>query len=111
MRGETVTVIRRPAGYDPHGTPVEGPTLEFDVKRCALAPRTTAREGEVHDYDHDGLIVGARLFAPAGVDIRHTDEVRARGEVYQVEGDPGRWASPYSSRRPGQVVTLRRTEG
>lgn len=108
---ETVTVIRRPVGYDPYGDPPPGPTVEIEVDGCAVAPRTSAREGEYHTYDRDALVAGLRIFTPADADIRYTDQVRVRGEVYEVEGEPAPWSSPYSGRQPGRVVMLRRSQG
>ena len=111
MRGETVTLVRLPAGFDPHGEPVEGPVEHIPVHRCAVAPRTTAQEGEIIDYGREGLVTAAQVFMPVDVDVRYTDQVIARGIRYDVEGQPAGWESPYSSRRPGQVVILRRAEG
>lgn len=111
MKGETVILVRLPAGFDPYGDPVEGPVEHIPVARCAVAPRTTALEGETVDYGREGLVSGVRLFMPIDVDVRHTDQIIARSVRYDIEGQPGRWESPYSTRRPGQVIILRRAEG
>jgi hypothetical protein len=111
VRGETVTLVRLPAGFDPYGAPVEGPVEHIPVAGCAVAPRNTALEGETVDYGREGLITGTQVFMPLHVEVRHTDQIVARGVRYDVEGRPGRWESPYSRRRPGQVIILRRAEG
>lgn len=115
MRGRTVVRVRRlPGGTDPYGDPVEGTEDRLEISRCAVAPRRTSTEGErqyAGRFTRDGLVIGLDLFAPYDADITHDDQIEIDGVLYDVEGEPGRWESPYTGRRPGLVVELRRAEG
>jgi hypothetical protein len=98
MDTETVTVLR-PGGRDDFGDPLPG--TEHAIAGCLFAPRGSS---ESSDFANT-VITGAQLFAPAGADIRATDQVRIRGVVYDVEGDVGDWGAA------GVQVALQRGTG
>lgn len=110
ITGETVTVLRAGPGTDRYGDPVKDWTdpTRIDIDGCALAPTATdedrgaGREGVTDSWD---------LFCPPGADITAVDRVEARGQVYEVDGQPAAWASPYGGTTGGIQVTLRRVEG
>lgn len=106
--GETVTVLR--AGdptQDPYGNDVPGPDTETDYDGCAVWPRVSSEDVQARDQVIDGLYV---LF-PAGADVLATDRVRARGQVYLVDGEPGLYESPLTGTALGPQVSLTRIAG
>lgn len=103
--GETVTVTR-PGAETRYGDPTPG--TMHTVHGCVFAPRESA---ELHEQ-RNTVIVGVTMSAPAGSDIRATDEiVRAGGTRYQVEGEPGGGMSPFTGRAARVRVALRRVSG
>lgn len=70
---------------------------EVDVEGCIVWPAASREEGkgwiQISGYD---------FLAPAGSDIRATDEVQVRGDWYHVEGVPGDFG------RKGLMVNVRR---
>ena len=94
MRREKVTVIR-PIRVDKYRDPSEEPAPEHDVARCKVWPRSSLEEGK-------GWITldGLNVLMPAGADVKSGDQVRVRGDVYNVEGRPADYG------RPGVLVTL-----
>ncbi len=87
--GQTETVTRiRPPGKDTFGDPLPGSDAEFDVEGCLFAPGpSTENLTGANQVDAD-----ATVYMPEGTDIRATDQVRARGDLYEVAGKPGVWA-------------------
>ena len=75
--------------------------------------RPTAGTGSQEDTGggREGVVDAWDLFCPAGADLAATDRVEVRGDVYEVDGQPAVWTSPYGSGRGGMQVTLRRVEG
>lgn len=100
MRGTTVTIRR--AVRDRSGDRVNETTHE--VTSCIIAPRSTS-EGDERGV---GLIVGYTLYAPYDADIQFDDRVEFASEVWDVQGQPFKWASPYSGKRSGLQVELRK---
>ncbi len=96
---ETVTVIR-PAARNQLGDET-GPPTEFDLPGCLFAPGAS-REGGLgsEQVETDGVI-----YAPPDVDVRATDRVRIRGQVYGVVGQPQVWG------RTGTVIPVRSIVG
>ncbi|WP_329520511.1 hypothetical protein [Spirillospora sp. NBC_01491] len=104
--GESITRIRlTPGGRDAYGDPLGDIKDRLDITPCALAPR---QSGEQIGDGRYAVTSGMDLYAPAGADILPSDRIEARGVVYEVDGEPGDWVSPYTSRRPGLVVPLTR---
>jgi hypothetical protein len=109
MIGETVTILRAGAPTtDRYGNEVPGADVRIDVQGCAVAPR---QEGDVSDGGRQGVIVGTTVYFPPGTDVRSTDRLEVRGEVHTIEGDPGRWVSPFSGSEWGVECATRRVEG
>ena len=108
--GETVTIVRAPVGAtDDYGNPVddwEGASQTV-VTECALAPRSEPESG---GPDNPAVLIGFQLYAPPGTDIRPTDRVLARGEVFEVDGISAQWANPFTGTDFGVEVALRRSE-
>lgn len=109
--GETVVRVRRtPGGWDEYGDPIPGTESRDDIDGVAVTFRR-AVTGDVNDRGREGVIVGLTLYLPAGVDVLHTDQFEVRGALYDVDGEPAVWRSPFTGWRPGVEVALRRAEG
>lgn len=80
----------------------------FQVGGCIFAPRSTSE-----DNDRSTTVeTKAELYAPAYAGIEASDEVEFEdGTVYQVDGRPERWESPWGPWNPPDVVTLKRKTG
>ncbi|MYY79788.1 hypothetical protein GT044_00590 [Streptomyces sp. SID335] len=101
--GETVVRLRRgpSPGRDPRGQPIPGPLVETPVTGCVVAPRqSTPQVGGDEQQARDTVIVGFTVYAPAGSDWRTTDQVRIRGELCEITGEPGDWGrNPFTGTR------------
>lgn len=113
-RSVTITVLPRAAGTDENGDPV-APDEEDEghtIRRCAVAPRASSDNAT---RGRDGILVGASLYAPADADLLRTDRLTIGHPgfpgVWEIEGEIGVWGSPFTSRRSGIEVALRRAEG
>jgi hypothetical protein len=51
----------------------------------------------------DTVIVGWTVYAPPGTDIRTTDQVRIRGTLCGITGEPGNWGRNPLSGSAGPV--------
>lgn len=97
---ETFTVIR-PPGRDVYGDPLTGSTTEFELPGCLFAPGPSREVGfAANMVDTDGTV-----YAPPGSDVRATDQMRIRGDLYKVVGQPQVWGSS------GVVIAVRRVTG
>lgn len=106
--GETVVVLRPgPPETDGYGNDVPGPDRETRYAGCAVWPRVSSEDVQARDQVIDGLYV---LF-PTGTDVRATDRVRVRGDVYMVDGEPGVYRSPLTGTTLGPQVSLTRITG
>lgn len=85
LGSETLDILR-PAATDPFGDPSGGGT-EFRLEDCSVQPRSSTED----TAGRDTVIAGYTVWAPAGSDVRSSDRVRWRGEVYAIEGRPGLW--------------------
>lgn len=92
--GETVTIVRPgPPTQDAYGNDVPGPPTEIEVAGAAVAPRTSSEDLNARDQ----VIVGLTVYLPPGTIVQPTDRMRVRGELYEVEGEPGTYLrSPFT---------------
>lgn len=112
-QGDTVTIIRPgPPTRDSYGNDVPGAPTETVVPGCGIAPRdsTGSASNELTDA-RDTVISGLTLYAPYGTDIRATDKVRVDGQLYEVEGLPGGFRSPFTGSTGPVVATLELVTG
>jgi hypothetical protein len=107
--GETITIVRPGpvTGTDAYGNDVHGDDVETDVPGCAVAPRTSTENVDARDQVIEGLVV----YPPAGTDVRATDRVRRGGVLYEIDGDPGEWRSPFTGLNSPMQLSLRRVTG
>ena len=94
---------------DDYGNTVEAWSASFtELKGCAFDPGSSS---EPRLQGHERVIVEPTLYIPSEAVIASRDRVRVDGVLYEVEGQPRRWRSPFTGRTPGAVVTLRLVTG
>lgn len=111
--GDTVTILRPGAPTrDGYGNDVPGPPTEIPVPGCGIAPRDGTGAGANEDVDaRDTVITGLTLYAPYGTDIRATDQIRVAGDLYEVDGLPGSYRSPFTGSTGPVVAALKLVTG
>lgn len=107
----TVTVRVKEAdewgGEDDWGTP-------FDVSGCIVYP---AESTDVDGRGRDGVVAGLTVLTPSGSVIPHGAQVQVPAPHsdpafwWEVRGEFGAYASPFSGWAPGGQVSLRRGQG
>lgn len=106
--GEPVTFTRLPARSHETGDRTGAPT-EVATSGCGIEPLSAA---EVAERSSDRNRTMHRLYSQdIDLPVRSGDIATFRGQDHVVDGDPERWASPFTSRRPGCVVTVWREVG
>lgn len=110
MSGELVTILHRTeVGTDPYGQSVYGwPEPGTTVESLGVAPRGSQEPAEV---GRQQVITGLTVYLPRGVQVTAYDRVIARGETWEVEGEPGLWVNPYTTEPSGLEVALKHPEG
>lgn len=109
--GEMVTRLRGP-GKDQYGDPLPGDPASTAIGNCALWPRDANAAGGNENTDfRDTVITGLMLLTPPGTDVQPTDRFTARGDTWEVDGEPAEWRSPLTGTDVGVLVALKRVEG
>lgn len=80
---ETVIRLRETGAPGRHGA--RGPEAPQEIRNTTLVPRTSTENTD----GRDTVVVGYTLICPPGTDLLATDRVRARGDVWTIEGEPG----------------------
>ena len=108
MRGhETVTLLMRVVlEQDDLGNDVFS-TVERAVRDCAVWPTGTSEKVQAQDI----VTAGWTVLMPSGTAIAATDQVRVRGVVFDVDGEPFDWVSPITGHTGGVQVQLRKVTG
>ncbi|EPD63175.1 hypothetical protein [Streptomyces sp. HGB0020] len=83
LGAHTVTVLR-PPGNDAFGDPVGGDPAETEVTGAFMQPVQTSERTD----DRDTVEASWTCFLPPDTDLRPTDQIRFRGLVYEVDGEP-----------------------
>lgn len=107
---EAVTRLRAgDGGTDRHHNPVQDwdDPDELEIPDCSVAPRYSDEE---RGQGREGVVIGLTVYVRRTVDVVATDRIVARGDTWQVDGDPADWRSPHTNRR-GMQIQLRRVEG
>ncbi|MFF4547261.1 hypothetical protein ACFY1J_24045 [Streptomyces sp. NPDC001406] len=82
--GRHTATILRGRGTDGFGDPLAGDPDEFEVTGTSMQPASS-----IETLDGGDQVVSLwDWFVPPGTDVRATDQVRWRGAVYDVDGDP-----------------------
>lgn len=111
MIGETVVRLRADdADTDRYGNVIDDATpAEVDLPGAVFDPGGSAEPVEV---GRTPVITQPTVYFPGRwPDLVATDQLRVRGKVYDVLGDPGDWRSANGSPLGGLVVPLKRTSG
>jgi hypothetical protein len=112
-QGETITIVRPgPPTQDAYRNDVPGIPAETDVPGCGIAPRDgNGSGGNEIVQARDTVIAGLVLYAPSGTDLRATDRVRVAGVLYEVDGPPGAFRSPFTGSTGPVVAALQLVTG
>lgn len=107
--GEPVTRIRREAtgGTDRYGQPLTA-DVEADLGSAAFDPGGTREPVEV---GRAPVVTNPTLYFTHRPDVAAGDRVRVRGRVFEVDGDPADWRSPWDGVFGGLVVNLQVVTG
>lgn len=105
IAGDTETVTRiRPPGRDKFGDPTGAADTDVDLPGCLVAPGGSSEAPP--NQGANTVEIAYTVYAPDGsAEVLATDQLRVRGEVYQVVGRPQQWTGE------GTVIALRRTTG
>lgn len=96
-------------GTDPLGNPIPAVTQTFELDGASVAPVTSS---DVDPRGRNGVIVGHNLYVPdPDADVLRTDTILWGGETWTIDGDVGRYRSPYGDAVDGAVAALKRGEG
>ena len=110
--GETATRLRAFRTLDPYSGEESEPdwdaAYELDIPGVGFNPGSSNEPTEV---GRNAVITQPEVYAPTDADILAGDRLRIRGLVFDVEGDPADWRSPFTGWAPGLVVKLKRVEG
>ncbi len=105
--GETLTILRRTKiGVDGYGNDKYG-TTETPVPGCAVWPAGPSANNDARDT----VFTGYTAVLPPDTQIAPTDKVRWGGAVYEVDGEPGTFRSPFTGSGGHVQVQLKRVTG
>jgi hypothetical protein len=109
----TVTLTVHRSTRDDFGD--KGPETTHTIDGWALAPRLSS---EPVEPGRAQVVVGLDAYGPYGADVRAADEVvpgpgagRWEGVRFMVDGDPGDWRNPFTTREAGTVISLVKVSG
>ena len=118
--GCTVTVVPGGGRDQRTGDPLPAGSTSPLEGVIAISPRAyTGASSQSLDQDRarSGQVVAVTLYAAFDPQLTHLDRVEIAGHshgmdgLYEVDGDPSNWASPFTDWKPGAEVSLRRAEG
>lgn len=111
--GDTVFVLRPTTPTkDRYGNPVPGDPIVITYDGCAVYTFDVNASGSNEVVQGVDLIsAGLTVLLPDGADVRATDQVRARGIVWDVTGEPATFRSPLTNTGGGVEVHLTRYRG
>jgi hypothetical protein len=93
---------------DEHGNAVESWEDAAILRGCAFDPRSSS---EPRLPGQNRVIVEPTLYAAYDSPVEPTGQVVIDSVTYKVEGVTRRWQNPFSGRKLGCVITLRRVDG
>lgn len=111
--GETVTVLRGAKIVDPFSGE-ESDNLDWSepeatpYEHCAVGPAVT---DEPLDSNRVPVVDGLVVFGPFDMDVTARDRLLIKGEVYEVDGEPGFWKNPFNGRTPGCQIKAKKVSG
>lgn len=114
MFGETVTVYQRvQTGVSRTNAPEFGFDAGVAVAGVAVAPiMLQTVSGEANDVGRKSNVASRwRLYFPPGVSVNAYSRIQVRGKLYDADGEPGDWVSPYTRWEPGTEILVRKVDG
>lgn len=110
--GETVTRVRAASVVDPYSQESTGAdwsnTSTLDIDGVAVEPRPSS---EPTQDARNSVVSGFTLYMEPGSDVLAGDRVTVRGVLYDVDGAPADWRSPFDGSNPGLVVQTKVVTG
>lgn len=110
--GETVTRLRATPKLDPYSGEASGKDWsdpdQLLIPGVALGPGTTAEA--VVDARNE-VVTTATLYGEVGMDIVAGDRIRARGVLWEVDGDLEEYRHPMTGWQAGATANLKKVEG
>lgn len=105
--GESVILHTRTiVGQDEYGNDVIE-EVDTAVPGVAVWPRSSQEAVQAQDQ----IVSGLWALFPPDHDVTGVDALTARGDRYEVDGEPGRYVSPLTGMDAGYQVALKRVEG
>lgn len=106
--GQTVLLKRRvKTGTDDYGNDVYGVSVEAIYGVAVWPTGATESTGD----NRDQLITGLTAILPPGINPAAIDRVTVYGTDYEIDGEPGRYLSPFTAYDLGTEVRLKRVTG
>ena len=104
---ETFTIVSRAVtGQDADGNDVYGDTETTTTGAFAPQGSTELIQGQ------DTVLTHPTIYLVAGASVpKPTDRIRARGVLYDIDGDPQVFHNPFTGEEPGPVLRLLRVTG
>lgn len=103
--GEWITVMSTTTTRDEYGDAVTEST-QFEWGPCAVAPRYAT---ESTDPRTAPVVVGKTVYGPTPPTPLDSDDVLLiDGLAYEIDGEPGKWRSPFTGWEPGVEVAVKR---
>lgn len=108
QNGEPIIIKRRTAnGVDSHGNPTFA-TQDIVLRHALIAIGTTSESMDPERTAYDAKVT---IYVPRGTDIQEGDRFLIRNSLWEKDGSPEEWVSPFPSGSDGVVVPLRRRRG
>lgn len=113
--GPTTTVRRRTVVRDQYGHATTT-VLTSAVQALGVAPRASSEQQTV---GRGAVLEGLTLYLPPGTVLDPDDQLTIDGylnsdgqpRLYEVEGEPGVWTSPFTGETWGVEVAVKRATG
>lgn len=97
---------------DPRGNPIVTYAAPVDVPGISFDPGgASGAAAEPRMSGHDRVVTAPTLYGPYDMPFRALDRVVVRGLTYEAVGEVLRWRSPYSGKKRGGVLELKRVTG
>lgn len=110
---------------DRYGDPdLDSPITTHVIEGCSWFPRTAGAgpaSGDLDGRGRQGVIVGLTLFLPSIANLTHADQAALdarltasdyeNADLWEVDGEPGEWVSPFTGWHAGCEVAIRRAQG
>jgi hypothetical protein len=109
LYGETVTLVARTvSGQDAYGKDIYTTTAETPVDNCGFAPAGSIERVQGQDV----ITTTPTAYLPTGTPTPSAvDQVKARGDLYDIDGKPQVFVNPLTGTAPGAVLRLKAVTG